>query len=210
MAIFSYIKRLFSRNSLPAAVDILVVGLGNIGPAYVSTRHNIGFRVVEAFCGRLSGGLMKGVFADADFSSGTLFSTLKVLVIKPRTLMNRSGKAVEKYLAQWRLPASRMLVVVDDYNLPLGKIRARGSGSDGGHNGMKSIIGCVGENFPRLRVGIGPCPGDKPSIDFVLGAFSDEDEEQLKSVLPRAVEACELFAQSGIQTVMNRCNGLKS
>jgi PTH1 family peptidyl-tRNA hydrolase len=158
-------------------------------------------------CGKLSDCSRQGIFADADFSDGTLFSTKKVLAIKPRTLMNRSGKAVEKYLACLRLPASRMLVVVDDYNLPLGKIRARGNGSDGGHNGLKSIIGCIGEEFPRLRIGIGPCPGKGSGIiDFVLGTFSANEEEQLKSVIPRAAEACELFVKSGIQTVMNRFN----
>jgi peptidyl-tRNA hydrolase, PTH1 family len=210
MVIFSYIKRLFSRTlRLPTSVDALIVGLGNIGPAYVSTRHNIGFRVVEALCNRLSGP-ERGIFADADFSSGTLFSTNQVLAIKPRTLMNRSGVAIEKYLAKWQLPASRMLVVVDDYNLPLGKLRARGGGSDGGHNGLKSISNSCGEDFPRLRVGIGPLStgkGLRTHIDFVLGNFAAIEEEQLKSVIPCAVEACELFVKSGIQAVMNKYNG---
>ena len=208
MAIVSYIKRLFSRNSLPPSVDSMVVGLGNIGSVYVFTRHNIGFRVVEAFGKRFSGP-MRGVFADADFSSGTLFSRIIVLAIKPRTLMNRSGTAIEKYLAKWRLPASRMLVVVDDYNLPLGKLRARGGGSDGGHNGLKSIITCLGEDFPRLRVGIGPLTaGMGPAVDFVLGCFTPVEEDKLITVIPRAVEACELFAECGIEAVMSKYNGL--
>lgn len=205
--IFSWIKGLFSRKRLPASVDCLVVGLGNIGPAYSSTRHNIGFRVVGALEARLSDRSC-GVFGDADFSCGTLFSTVRVLVIKPRTLMNRSGAAVEKYLARWRLPVSRMLVVVDDFHLPLGKIRARKGGSDGGHNGLKSISGFCGEDFPRLRVGIGPKPADSGSIiDFVLGTFTEPEEETLKTAIPTAVEACEFFVKDGIEPVMSRYNG---
>lgn len=208
MDIFSYIKRLFSRTSVPVSVDALVVGLGNIGPAYVSTRHNIGFRIVEALGIRLDG-LERGVFGDADFSCGTLFSDKKVLAIKPRTLMNRSGTAIDHYLVKWQLPVSRMLVVVDDINLPLGKLRAREKGSDGGHNGLKSIIGFCGEDFPRLRVGIRPPGGEKSSgtlVDFVLGNFTDAEEEQLKQVVPRGAEACELFVKSGIRAVMSKYN----
>lgn len=208
MDILSYIKGLFSRTSVPASVDALVVGLGNIGPAYVSTRHNIGFRVVEALSSRLYG-LERGIFGDADFSCGTLFSDKKVLAIKPRTLMNQSGSAIDRYLAKWQLPASRMLVVVDDINLPLGKLRARETGSDGGHNGLKSISRFCGEGFPRLRVGIGPSGGNKGAgtlVDFVLGKFTDAEEEQLKEVVPRAKEACELFVKSGIKAVMSKYN----
>jgi peptidyl-tRNA hydrolase, PTH1 family len=208
MVIFSYIKRLFSRTSVPASVDVLVVGLGNIGSAYVSTRHNIGFRVVEALSSRLDG-LEHGLFGDADFSCGMICSGKKVLTIKPRTLMNRSGTAIEKYLAKWRLPASRMLVVVDDINLPLGKLRVREKGSDGGHNGLKSISTMCGEDFPRLRVGIGPSGGNKGPgtlVDFVLGKFTDAEEEQLKQVVPRAADACELFIKSGVQAVMSKFN----
>jgi PTH1 family peptidyl-tRNA hydrolase len=207
MSFFSYIKRLFYQQPLPTSVDNLIVGLGNIGPEYIATRHNIGFRVVESFSERFNGKIDSGIFAEADYSSGTLFSTINVLAIKPRTLMNRSGTAIEKYLAHWQLSASRMLVVVDDFNLPLGKLRARVDGSDGGHNGLKSISSLLGQGFPRLRVGIGlVVPGNVPNIDFVLGNFSSAEEEQLKTVVPRAAEACELFVKSGIQAVMNKYN----
>jgi peptidyl-tRNA hydrolase, PTH1 family len=208
MVIFSIFTKLFSRNFLPSSVDVLVVGLGNIGPEYISTRHNIGFRVARALGARFAGA-QHGTFGDADFLCGELFSSTRVMAIMPRTLMNRSGTAVRKYLAQWQLPLSRMLVVVDDYNLPLGKLRARAGGSDGGHNGLKSISGYCGEDFPRLRVGIGPPGANKgPCIDFVLGKFTDAEEEQLKKVVPLAADACELFAQKDVQAVMNTFNGL--
>ena len=123
--------------------------------------------------------------------------------------MNRSGSAIEKYLVKWQLPVSQMLVVVDDINLPLGKLRIREKGSDGGHNGMKSISSFCGEDFPRLRVGIGPAGGDKGPgtlVDFVLGKFTDAEEEQLLQVVPRAAEACELFIKSGINAAMSKYN----
>jgi PTH1 family peptidyl-tRNA hydrolase len=203
------VKRLFApaRTPLPGAVDCLVAGLGNIGSRYQATRHNAGFMVAEALVRRLAG-CSSGRFGEADFSYGTLFSKVRVLAVKPRTLMNRSGDAVDRYLAHWRLPASRMLVIVDDYNLPLGKIRARSGGSHGGHNGLKSISAHIGEEYPRLRIGIGPLSPQMSVVDFVLGRFTPDEEEQLEAVVARAVEACELFAQQDIQAVMNAYNGL--
>ena len=144
--------------------------------------------------------------AEADYFAGMLFESTYSLVIKPRTFMNRSGAAVESFSKDFHCPAEKLLVIVDDYHLPLGMMRARRGGSDGGHNGLKSIIERIGENFPRLRVGIGPLPAGKPSIDFVLGHFSRYEEEILQQVVPRAVEACKLFAQSGIEPVMNVYN----
>jgi peptidyl-tRNA hydrolase, PTH1 family len=206
MAFFSFLKFFFRKaEALPQSVDMAFFGLGNIGEKYTSTRHNIGFRVAESVSGRLEN-RHTGCFAEADFISGKLFSARQALVVKPRTLMNRSGDAVKEYKQRFGIAPPRMLVIVDDYNLPLGKLRARRDGSDGGHNGLKSIIARVGENFPRLRVGIGPLPGNKAVIDFVLGSFSEDEEEQLRTVIPRAAEACLLFAQEGIEAVMNKYN----
>ena len=191
---------------MAAGVDSLIVGLGNIGSAYRATRHNIGFRVADAVCERLKGAT-RGTYGEADYTAGTLFSNMRVLVVKPRTLMNRSGEAVKRYLDTWPVPSGRMLVVVDDYQLPLGKIRARAGGSDGGHNGLKSIAAMVGEDYPRLRVGIGPAPASGTAIDFVLGDFTGAEEALLAAVVPRAAEACELFVHKDVQSVMNTFNG---
>ena len=206
MAFFSFLK-LFSRKAaaLPEPAEVIFFGLGNSGESYARTRHNIGFRVAQALSERLEE-RKNGLFGNADFIAGKLFSTKPVLVVKPRTFMNRSGEAVKAYVDRLNVPPSRTLVIVDDYHLPIGKLRARRGGSDGGHNGLKSIIACVGEDFPRLRVGIGPLPATIATIDFVLGSFSDAEEERLQTVIPQAAEACALFAREGIEAVMNKHN----
>jgi peptidyl-tRNA hydrolase, PTH1 family len=207
MALLRLFQRLFRINAPPDAGDILFFGLGNTGEAYARSRHNTGFRIADAFA-RLLEERTDGSFADAGYSKGTLFeSRKKVLAVKPRTFMNRSGAAVKRYVEACRCSLSNVLVIVDDYNLPLGRIRIRRNGSDGGHNGLKSIIGSIGtEEFPRLRIGIGPLPRGIASIDFVLGAFTDAEEKELESVIPRAVSACLLFAEGGIDAVMNSFN----
>jgi peptidyl-tRNA hydrolase, PTH1 family len=207
MALLRFFQRLFRRNTPPDAADILLFGLGNTGGAYARSRHNTGFRIIDAFARRLEE-RTDGFFADAGYSKGTLFeSHKKVLAVKPHTFMNRSGVAVKRYVEACRCSLSNVLVVVDDYHLPLGSMRIRRNGSDGGHNGLKSIIGCIGsEEFPRLRIGIGPLPRGIASIDFVLGAFTDAEEKQLESVIPRAVKACMLFAERGTDAVMNGFN----
>jgi PTH1 family peptidyl-tRNA hydrolase len=207
MAVFRLFQRLFRTGTPPETAEILFFGLGNKGIRYVRTRHNIGYRVVDVLAQRLDK-RKKGFSAEADYSEGMLFeSRKKVLVVKPLTFMNRSGDAVKRYVERCRCPLPNMLVIVDDYNLPLGKIRLRRNGSDGGHNGMKSIIERIGrEDFPRLRIGIGPLPCNTSNTDFVLGFFNDAEERALKSVIPRAVDACLLFADNGIETAMNRVN----
>ncbi len=190
---------------MPKAAGILFFGLGNPGSRYFHTRHNIGFRVADALALELRQPVADRR-TEADYSAGTLFESTYSIVVKPRTFMNRSGEAVASFCRDFRCPTENLLVIVDDYHLPLGALRARRGGSDGGHNGLKSIIGHIGTNFPRLRVGIGPLPADSPSIDFVLGPFSRSEELMLQQVIPRAVEACKLFAQSGIEPVMNRYN----
>lgn len=205
MALLSYLRKLFCSRTLPRSIDVLFFGLGNPGERYSATRHNIGFRVAQALSERIAD-IKSGSFGNADFSSGRLFSTKIVLVARPRTFMNRSGDAVAAYVDRWQFPVSQALVIVDDYHLPLGKLRGRRGGSDGGHNGLKSIAGRMGENFPRLRVGIGPLPEGISAIDFVLGPFTDAQEELLKTAVPRAADACMAFAQGGIETVMNAYN----
>jgi len=207
MALLQFFQRLFRKSAPPEIADVLFFGLGNKGGRYTRTRHNIGYRIADALAERL-GNRTSGFFAEAAYIQGTLFeSQKKVLAVKPQTFMNRSGDAVKSYIETCRCPLSNILVIVDDYNLPFGRMRARRSGSDGGHNGLNSIIDRIGRSdFPRLRIGIGPLPREATSTDFVLGSFMDAEEMELKAVILRAVDACLLFVQSGIETAMNKIN----
>jgi peptidyl-tRNA hydrolase, PTH1 family len=205
MVWFTLLKRLLSGETRPDGAEHLFIGLGNIGSRYAATRHNVGFCIVDALTERLENRKI-GVFAQADYCLGTLFNNKKVITVKPHTFMNRSGTAVAAYLDALDCPLSRTLVIVDDFHMPLGSLRARRGGSDGGHNGLASIVSKTGEHFPRLRVGIGPLPAAVPSIEFVLGAFTKAEQDLFGKVIPRAVEACICFAQQGIEEVMNRYN----
>lgn len=199
----SFFSRIFSTFSYPS-VDFLIVGLGNIGKQYSATRHNIGFRVADKLIDYL-GSRKEGRTPEADFFCGTIDSKT-VIVAKPRTLMNRSGIAVDKLIQRFQLNISSVLIVVDDLNLPLGKIRLRKNGTHGGHNGLKSIISYVGSDFPRLRVGIGPVPVNIEVIDFVLGDFSAEEEPEIQNVVEKAVDASMQFTKISIDAVMNKFN----
>jgi peptidyl-tRNA hydrolase, PTH1 family len=206
MALFAFFKNLFRTPTiLPDEADVLFFGLGNVTDEYVGTRHNAGFMVADALSENLTN-RSNGSFGNADFAAGSFPDAKKALVIKPGTFMNRSGEAVKTYIDRFKTTADRVLVIVDDYNLPLGKLRARRGGSDGGHNGLKSIIGKIGEDFPRLRIGIGPLPPGVATVDFVLGRFTESEVQQLATVVSRAVEACTLFTHEGIEAVMNKYN----
>ena len=207
MVLLHFFQRLFRTGQPPETADVIFFGLGNKGGRYEHSRHNIGFRIADALAQRL-GNTRKGFFGEAAYIEGTLFeSRKKVLAVKPLTFMNRSGDAVKWYIDTCRCPLSNALVIVDDYSLSLGSLRARRNGSDGGHNGLKSIISRTGGgDFSRLRIGTGPLTEGTASIDFVLGSFTGAEEKELEAVVPRAVDACLLFAESGIDAVMNKFN----
>ena len=205
MGLFSFFRKRLPAASTTFEAQVLFFGLGNPGENYAATRHNIGFRIADS----LSQHLKKpapGSLPDAEYLSGLLFDSKKAIVVKPMTFMNRSGEAVSSLIRKSGCSAGNALVIVDDYNLPAGRLRARRGGSDGGHNGLKSIINAIGEDFPRLRVGIGPLPQGVPTIDFVLGAFTAAEEEKLRLIIPLAVEACLTFAHEGIESLMNKYN----
>lgn len=207
MALRRFFQSLFRTGSPPETADFLFFGLGNKGSAYARSRHNIGFRTADALVQRLEK-VKNGRFAEAEYSTGTLFaSRKKVVVVKPLTFMNRSGDVVAKYISICRCYRANVLVIVDDFHLSFGTLRLRREGSDGGHNGLKSVICRIGgENFPRLRIGIGPLPENVPSIDHVLGAFSEEEEKTLGAVVRRAADACVLFTENGVEAAMNKVN----
>ena len=177
------------------------MGLGNPGKEYERTRHNVGFRVVELL-GRRHGPVpwrsrFGGTFGEAP--------GLGALLLMPQTYMNDSGESVAPCVAFYKIPFERVLVVCDDINLPFGRLRFRRSGSDGGHNGLKSIILALDSlDFPRLRIGIGR--SDSDAIDHVIGVFNKDEESSLPEILVRAADGVETFLRSGADAAIAAVN----
>lgn len=185
----------------------LVVGLGNPGSSYEGSRHNVGFRVIDLLA-RRSGITTKERRFRALLGYGKIGGQ-DVILAKPLTYMNLSGYAVKAIMDWHSLETSQLLVVYDDMDLDLGRIRIRPRGSAGGHNGMKSIITLVGsEDFPRVRVGIGKPSPSLDSVEHVLGWFSAEEMPVISTAIEWAANAVELCIQEGLDEAMNRYNGL--
>jgi PTH1 family peptidyl-tRNA hydrolase len=180
-------------------------GIGNPGPQYIDTRHNVGFMAIDRLARSLKTSAKFPLSAAGDVEAG-LLEDLRCALVKPLTYVNRSGEALRSVVEKTQCPLNSCLVVVDDYHLPLGTIRLRRAGSDGGHNGLKSIIGAVGRDFPRLRIGIGPVPGSVGAIEFVLGKFEEKESPLLEDSLTRSVEAMKVFAAGGIDAAMSAFN----
>ena len=203
MGLFSFFFR--NSNSAQDNADImkyLIVGLGNIGDEYAGTRHNIGFRVVNALAD--SNG---ATWQDKRYGMvcHTRVKNAELTLLKPSTYMNLSGNAVRYWMQQEKIPSQNLLVVVDDISLPLGAIRMKQSGSAGGHNGLKHIAQMLGtENYNRLKFGIGNDFPKGTQIDFVLGKFTPEENEVVNSRVAVASEAVKAFALSGMSFAM--CN----
>lgn len=203
MGLFSFFFR--NSNSAQDKADImkyLIVGLGNIGDEYAGTRHNIGFRIVNALAD--SNG---ATWQDKRYGMvcHTRVKNAELTLLKPSTYMNLSGNAVRYWMQQEKIPSQNLLVVVDDISLPLGAIRMKQSGSAGGHNGLKHIAQMLGtENYNRLKFGIGNDFPKGTQIDFVLGKFTPEENEVVNSRVAVASEAVKAFALSGMSFAM--CN----
>lgn len=195
-------------NSL-VVVPQLIVGLGNPGTKYDQTRHNIGFVAIDALARTWQINLSENRKFQGIFGEGRAVSD-KMRLLKPTTFMNLSGQSIRAVMDWYKLPAEAVLVVYDDMDLPLGKIRLRQSGSAGGHNGMKSAIAHLGsQNFPRLRIGIGaPKKGepDKQVISHVLGRFSSSEERILPEVLSLIRDAVDMSLKQGIPKAMSLYN----
>jgi PTH1 family peptidyl-tRNA hydrolase len=183
----------------------LIVGLGNIGAEYANTRHNIGFRVLDALAEA----------SNATFTAGRYGSTATIkhkgrtlILLKPSTYMNLSGKAVRYWMEQERIPRENLLVISDDIALPFGTFRMRKNGSEGGHNGLRNITEMLGDNqYSRLRFGVG---GDFPrghQVDYVLGDFSDEENKLMPERLKLFGDAVLSFVSIGVDRTMNTYNG---
>lgn len=185
-------------------MNYLIVGLGNIGSEYAATRHNIGFRVLDALAQASN-----LVFEDKRYG---FITTLKVknqtlFLLKPSTYMNLSGNAVRYWMNEKKIPLENLLVVVDDIALPFGQLRMKPAGSEGGHNGLRHITSVLGtQQYARLRFGVGNDFPKGRQIDYVLGEFGAEDLEKMDERLEAAGEMVKSFALAGIQFTMNQFN----
>ncbi len=183
----------------------LIIGLGNVGTKYAFTRHNAGFMVIDYIA------MQQNESFKENSKLKSLITKIKInnedtILIKPTTYMNLSGEAIRAVIDYYKIDIENTLVVYDDLSLDLGKIRFRGSGSDGGHNGIKSVIQHLGTNkFSRLKIGIGPQPGI-PSEAFVLQNFGQEQLDDLKKVIQNSAEAIEYYFANGIEKTQNKYN----
>ena len=189
-----------------APVAWLVVGLGNPGGQYENTRHNVGFMVADELGERGSFPIQRLKFHA--LTNTAVIGGQGVLVMKPTTYMNLSGEAVGEAARFYKLPADHVLVISDDVDLPVGKLRIRKGGSAGGHNGLKSIIQHLGtDQFPRLKVGVGGKPHpDYDMADWVLGKLQGEDKKVMDEAVKRAADAVECLLKDGPDKAMNRFN----
>jgi PTH1 family peptidyl-tRNA hydrolase len=191
----------------------LVVGLGNPGPDYVGTRHNIGFEVVDQLAARLGWVGSPDQFnrrAKTKFDGLTLDGMVggdKLLLLKPMTFMNASGRAVHSAMSFFQIAPQDVMVVLDDLALPAGRLRIRAGGSSGGHNGLKDIERAIGTiDYPRLRIGIDPPPPMIEGKDYVLGKFSAEQRRLVDPAITRACGAIVTWIDKGIEAAMNQFN----
>ena len=181
----------------------IIVGLGNPGKKYMFTRHNVGFMMIDRLAELYEMACNKKKF-EAIVGEGFV-GEKRILIAKPQTYVNLSGVSVGKIVAYYGYPLDRVMVVCDDLNLPVGKIRIRKKGSSGGHNGLESIAHYVGSEFPRLRIGIGQ-PIDKDAKEYVLTPFTKDEKEIINQALDKACQAINTWITTGIESCMNVFN----
>lgn len=201
---FARHARKVSATTVSSEMKYLIVGLGNIGPEYEGTRHNIGFMVADRLASDAG-----GRFESCRYGDMACFrvKNKRLMVLKPSTFMNLSGVAVRYWMNKEKLPLQNLLVVVDDIALPFGAVRLRGNGSDAGHNGLKNIASELGnQNYARLRFGIGNEFARGGQIDYVLGRFPAEQAAALPDRIGVAVEAVKAYCLSGLAFAMNNYN----
>lgn len=184
---------------------IVIVGLGNPGNKFDNTKHNVGFDAIELLAHRQDIKVTKIKFK-ALVGEGEIAGQ-RVLLVKPQTYMNLSGESVREIVDWYKVPMSNVIIVYDDIDLPLGKIRVRPKGSSGTHNGMKSIIYQLqSDEFPRIRIGIGKPPANWDLADYVLSRFSEEERKLVNEGIIRAADAAEAIVKSGVERAMNLYN----
>lgn len=183
----------------------LICGLGNPGDEYAGTRHNTGFMILDAFAKASN-----ICFEDRryGFVAETSIKGRKIILLKPTTFMNLSGNAVRYWLNEEKIEQSRLLVISDDVALPLGEFRLKANGSNGGHNGLGHIIQLIGDNYARLRIGIGNDFPRGGQVDWVLGHYSEDEMKQLQPTFDTSIEIIKSFVLQGINITMNQFNKL--
>ena len=183
----------------------LIVGLGNIGPKYENTRHNIGFKILDEIAARENvtfENLKLGAVSKFRFKGRTF------ILLKPATFMNLSGKAVKNWVEKEKIPFENLLIICDDLNIPFGTIRLKGKGSAGGHNGLKDINECLQtQNYPRLRFGVSDEFKKGNQVDYVLGKWNDDEMKKLPERLEKSYELTKSFGTAGIANSMSEFNG---
>jgi PTH1 family peptidyl-tRNA hydrolase len=189
----------------------LVAGLGNPGRQYLGTRHNVGFEVIDELTRRhrvdLEAAPVQAVFGKWRTAGGRGEETEVVLLVKPLTFMNLSGEAVGGLMRYFKMDAGDVLIVTDDVNLPMGRLRMRGTGSEGGHNGLRSIAQHLGTmDYSRLRVGVGRGDTQRELSNHVLGAFTPHEQPEVRTAITRAAEAVESWVTDGLAKTMNVFN----
>ena len=184
----------------------LVVGLGNPGKKYETTRHNAGFMVMDILAGRNGFELSKSKFKS--YIADEMVAGKRCLLMMPQTMMNNSGEAIYEAVSYYDIPDENVIVIYDDISLDVGKLRIRRKGSAGGHNGIKSIISCLGsEEFPRIKVGVGKKPNaDYDLVKWVLGTIPKEQWPDFDSALSKSADAVEEIITNGVDSAMNKFN----
>lgn len=211
MSIFDIFAKLeqerAAKQSSSGPIEWLIVGLGNPGSKYDGTRHNAGFRALDAYCAK-SGQRIDRMKFKALVGEGQ-FGGKRVLFLKPQTFMNLSGESVRDAAEFYKIPPERILVIFDDISLDVGRIRVRPKGSAGGQNGVKNIIYHLkSDAFPRVKIGIGAKPHpDYDLADWVLSKFQGEDADRIQSAAERAMEAAEEIVRSGVAAAAQKFNG---
>ncbi len=192
------------KETIDPEMKYLIVGLGNIGSKYMNTRHNVGFDVLEYMAEEAGvewSGKSKGDMTTIKHKGRTL------LLLKPNTYMNLSGEAVNYWMQKEKIKKENLLIIVDDLNLPFGKMRLRAKGSDGGHNGLKSVAQHFGgQNYARIRIGIGDDFKQGQQVDFVLGKWDSDEQEKLPKLVKKAAGGVKSFASIGMKFTMETFN----
>ena len=208
MSIADIFKKLESErtHASQGAVEYIICGLGNPGTQYEGTRHNIGFMTIDTLCDKYKLDCKKLRFKS--LTCDAMISGKRCLIMKPTTFMNNSGEAVTEAMSFYKIPPERTIIVFDDISLEPGKLRIRRKGSDGGHNGIKSIIYLSGSDmFPRIKMGVGAKPHpDYNLADWVLGHFKKEQAEALETAMDNAVSSIELMVGGKMNEAMNKFN----
>jgi len=202
-SIFGFQKKYL--QEVDSMKKFLIIGLGNIGPEYAQTRHNIGFKILDALANKES--LSFSTVKLGDVATHKVKGR-SVLLLKPSTYMNLSGKAVKYWMDKENIPLENILVITDDINLEFGTIRVKTKGSNGGHNGLKDIQNVLNTTvYNRFRFGVGANFGKGRQVDYVLGKWDDNEREALKERLNTSAELIEHFVLSGVTNTMNTYNG---